>query len=77
MCIAAKACGAVRPVGKNDPVALEAGGKTYAWDGMVICGVWVWVCGEYEEDRVIKIEDWSLPEGPLIEYVCVRVWVWA
>jgi hypothetical protein len=35
------------------------------------------VCGEYEEDRVIKIEDWSLPEGPLIGYVCVRVWVWA
>jgi hypothetical protein len=39
VCIAAKACGAVGPVGKNDPVALEAGGKTYAWDGMVICGV--------------------------------------
>ena len=35
------------------------------------------MCGEYGEDRVIKIEDWSLPEGPLIEYVCARVWVWA
>jgi hypothetical protein len=29
--------------------------------------MWVWVCGEYKEDGVIKIEDWSLPEQPLIE----------
>jgi hypothetical protein len=38
---------------------------------MIICGCG---CGENKEDGDIKIEDWSLPERPLIEsgvgYAC-------
>lgn len=35
MCIVAKACGAVGPLGKN-PVVLEPVGKTYAWECIII-----------------------------------------
>lgn len=44
VCIVAKACGAVGPLGKNPVAPWPGAGKTKAWDGMTNVGVG----GEYK-----------------------------